>query len=265
MTLTDVFAASSVAARLRALLGSRRKTGVREVPSRTALRSRAPRPRAKPAKPAPEAPLTPKGEAVRERILAVALEAFARGGFKNATTRGIAAAAGVSLPALRYYFGGKDELYQACAEAVVDRYREKMEAIAREAQTMLAARPTPQAARAQLKALMHALVLLLTGSKEAPTWGRFIARQMNETGKGLEILQKQLWAPGIDLVARLICVLGDYDAASARIRAIWLISNAMTFQAGRPLLLQLTGWRQIGPDELKGLLAVIDRQIDEIA
>lgn len=234
---------------------------------RTASGSRKAPARAK-AKPLAQAQapleLTPKGEAVRERILAVALEAFARSGFKNATTREIVEAAGVSLPALKYYFGGKEDLYQACAEAVVDRYRAQMEDIADEARTMLASRPTPEAARAQLKELMHALAILLTASKEAPTWARFVARQMNETSKGLEILQKQLWAPGIDLVAQLIRVVGDFDATSARIRAIWLISNAMTFQAGRPLLLQLTGWRQIGAAELNALLAIIDRQIDEI-
>lgn len=235
---------------------------------RPALRSKASKspPRAKPAKPSTETPLalTPKGEAVRERILTVALEAFAHKGFKSATTREISDAAGVNLPALRYYFGGKEELYVACAEAVVARYRAQTDAAADQARTMLASRPSPDAARAQLKAIMHALATLLTGSKEAPIWGRFIARQMNDTSKGLEILQKQLWAPGIDLVARLISIIGDYDATHSRIRAIWLISNATTFQAGRPLLLQLTGWRQIGPDELKTLFSLIDRQIDEI-
>ncbi|MFT3725457.1 MAG: CerR family C-terminal domain-containing protein [Hyphomonadaceae bacterium] len=220
------------------------------------------------AKPAAEAQvalaLTPKGEAVRERILTVALEAFARNGFKNATTREIADAAGVNLPALQYYFGGKEDLYRACAESVVDRYRAQTDAIAEQALAVLASRPSAQAARVQLKALMHALAILLTGSKEAPTWAMFVARQMNETSKGLEILQKQLWSPGIDLVAQLISVAGDYDAASARIRAIWLISNATMFQPGRPILLQLAGWRQIGGGELKVLLAMIDRQIDEI-
>lgn len=230
--------------------------------SSTASRTRSP-PRAKPAKPAAEA-LTPKGEAVRERILTVALEAFARHGFKNATTREIVEAAGVSLPALKYYFGGKEDLYHACAEAVVNRYRAQMDGIAFEARAMLAARPSRDAARVQLKSLMHGLAILLTGSKEAPTWGRFIARQMNETSKGLETLQKQLWAPGIDLVSQLIRVVGDYDPTSARIRAIWLINNATTFQSGRGVITQLAGWRQIGPDELKTLLALIDRQIDEI-
>ena len=224
--------------------------------------------RARPANPAVEvqAPiaLTPKGEAVRERILTVALEAFARSGFKNATTREIVEAAGVSLPALKYYFGSKEDLYRACAEAVVGRYRAQTQEIADQARTMLASRPSPEAARAQLKALMRALAILLTGSKEAPIWGRFIARQTNETSEGLKILQKQLWAPGIELVAQLISAIGDHDATSARIRAIWLISNAMTFQGGHPILLKLTGWRQIGADELNVLLSVIDRQIDEI-
>jgi hypothetical protein len=36
------------------------------------------------------------------------------------------------------------------------------------------------------------------------------------------------------------------------------------FPPGRPILPQLAGWRQIGASELKILLAMIDRQIDEI-
>lgn len=240
------------------------------VQPRTAARAKKPKSLAgaKRAKPAAEAPaalaLTPKGEAARERILAVALEAFARSGFRNATTREIADAAGVNLPALQYYFGGKEDLYRACAESVVDHYRAQTDAIAERAFAVLASRPSPETARLQLKELMHALTILLTGSKEAPTWAQFIARQMNETSKGLEILQRQLWAPGIDLVAQLISVIGAYDATSARIRAIWLISNAITFQSGRPILLQLAGWRQLGAGELKALLAAIDRQIEEI-
>jgi TetR/AcrR family transcriptional regulator, regulator of cefoperazone and chloramphenicol sensitivity len=216
------------------------------------------------AEDAPATALSPKGEAVRDRILSVALEAFARAGFKNATTRAIVEAAGVSLPALRYYFGSKEDLYRACAEAVVSRYRTQMDGIGVQAVEMLAASPSPEAARVQLKALMRALATFLTGAPEAPTWGRFIVRQMSEAGEGLEILHTRLWAPGVKLVADLISVVGGYDETAARIRAIWLISNAMTFQAGRQVTLQLVGWRRIGAVELDALLKELDAQINEI-
>ena len=50
----------------------------------------------------------------------MATEAFSQCGYAAASTRNIAAAAGVRSPALNYYFGNKRGLYRACMEAVVD-------------------------------------------------------------------------------------------------------------------------------------------------
>src|SRR6204780_4233675 len=63
-----------------------------------------------------------KGEETKERILNAALAEFGNASFLTATTRGIAEAAGVSLPTLQYYFGSKEGLYLACAEAIVAQY-----------------------------------------------------------------------------------------------------------------------------------------------
>ena len=65
-----------------------------------------------------------KGEETRQRILDAALNAFGEASFKAVTTRRIAQAAGVSLPTLQYYFGDKEGLYRACAETIVERYRQ---------------------------------------------------------------------------------------------------------------------------------------------
>ena len=237
--------------------------------SKSALRSPGPRSpskakRATPAKDVPATALSPKGEAVRERILGVALEVFARAGFKNATTREIVEAAGVNLPALHYYFGSKEDLYRACAEAVVERYRTQMGGVREQALEMLRTNPSPEAARGHLQGRMRTLATFLTGAREAPTWGWFIARLMTNPGGGLEILQTRLWEPGVKLVADLISVVGGYNETAARMRAIWLISNAMTFQAGQQVSLQLVGWRRVGPAELDALLREMDAQIDEI-
>lgn len=68
----------------------------------TAMSRRRPTTTAAPA----VAPLTR-----RERILAAAIAAFARGGFQGASTREIAEEAGVTDPLLFYYFKSKADLY----------------------------------------------------------------------------------------------------------------------------------------------------------
>ena len=51
--------------------------------------------------------------ATRREILRAAEESFARLGFAGATTRKVAASAGVNIATLHYHFGGKEGLYRA--------------------------------------------------------------------------------------------------------------------------------------------------------
>ncbi|MCE5213025.1 MAG: TetR/AcrR family transcriptional regulator [Deltaproteobacteria bacterium] len=55
---------------------------------------------------------------VRERILKAAREVFTEYSFKQASTRMIAKQAGVEHPMIHYYFGSKENLFYAMAEAL---------------------------------------------------------------------------------------------------------------------------------------------------
>ncbi|WP_426574911.1 TetR/AcrR family transcriptional regulator [Aquihabitans sp. McL0605] len=55
----------------------------------------------------------PSADATRERILTAALDLFADLSYEGATTREIAARAGVSQPSLNYHFQSKEALWQA--------------------------------------------------------------------------------------------------------------------------------------------------------
>jgi TetR/AcrR family transcriptional regulator len=57
-------------------------------------------------------------DATRERILAVALDLFSELSFEGATTRDIAARAGVAQPLLNYHFSSKDELWRAAVDGL---------------------------------------------------------------------------------------------------------------------------------------------------
>jgi len=67
---------------------------------------------------------TQHGDATRARIVAAAVEAFARRGFEAASTREIAEAAGVEQGLLTYHYPSKDGLWRAAADRVFAVLRE---------------------------------------------------------------------------------------------------------------------------------------------
>jgi len=64
----------------------------------------------------------------RERILNSALAAFSENGFDGATTRDIAARAGVNQGLIKYYFDGKLKLWRAAVDRAFAELRETLEA-----------------------------------------------------------------------------------------------------------------------------------------
>jgi AcrR family transcriptional regulator len=60
----------------------------------------------------------PSAQATRDRIVAAATDLFSERSFDGASTRDIAAAAGVTQPLLNYHFRSKEELWQAAVDAL---------------------------------------------------------------------------------------------------------------------------------------------------
>lgn len=85
---------------------------------------------ASPSKPqSPRSAKTRAGEANVERILDVALTAFARYGLRGARIEEIATAAGMSKTNLLYYFNSKDALYTAVLSRTLDVWLEPLVAL----------------------------------------------------------------------------------------------------------------------------------------
>jgi len=66
--------------------------------------------------------LSSGGAQMRERLLEVALELFARHGYGGTTVSAIVAAAGVTQPMLYYYFKNKQALFEALVEQALISY-----------------------------------------------------------------------------------------------------------------------------------------------
>lgn len=207
-----------------------------------------------------------KGDETRQRVLDAALTAFGDAGFVAMTTRAIAESAGVSLPVLQYYFGGKEGLYRACAEAIVERYRGQTARAAEQAAEALREDCPAEAARAHLKSVIGALAGFLVGSKEAERWAQFVARELRDPGPAFEILYERLWRPGVELTARLIARILGRPASdqAARVQALLLISSLLAFRSGRGISLRTMRWSEIGPEELALVLDGLNSTIDAL-
>jgi TetR/AcrR family transcriptional regulator, regulator of cefoperazone and chloramphenicol sensitivity len=208
-----------------------------------------------------------KGGEARARILRAALAVFGEHGFKGGATRQIAEAAGVNLPALKYYFGGKQGLYLACAEEIVGRYQQRMLPLVTEAHAALGAPMSRADARHRLKAVLRSLAELLVGKGEAELWMAFVLKEMAEQGPAFDILYRQLWAPGVELTAGLIArALGQAETGPpARIRALLLISSLSAFSTARTVSLKFLDWPDARDQRFERLMEILDAQIDGLA
>src|SRR6202142_370597 len=80
----------------------------------------------------------PRGEETRARIIAAAMRLFGEKGYEGASTRDIAAAAGVNAPALQYYFDNKEGVLRACIEYIAERAWESLSGVVVEAERLIA-------------------------------------------------------------------------------------------------------------------------------
>ena len=208
-----------------------------------------------------------KGEETRRRILDVALRAFGEEGFTAVSTRRIAERAAVNLPALRYYFGGKQGLYLACAREIVGEYHVRMQTMQADLRRALDAGMTREAARANLKAVLRALVDVQIGSQRSAVWLSFVQREISEQGPAYALLFDNLWAPGVDLAADLVSrIRGEaVQSEAARLSALLLVSSFAAFGVARPIALKYLNWRGLDPDALERIKQALDEQVDRIS
>jgi TetR/AcrR family transcriptional regulator len=68
----------------------------------------------------PDRTTRPSADPTRDRILAAAVDLFAERSFDGATTREIAARAGVTQPLLNYHYRSKDELWRAGVDSLFE-------------------------------------------------------------------------------------------------------------------------------------------------
>jgi AcrR family transcriptional regulator len=194
-----------------------------------------------------------RGDEVRSRILLAAIELFGEQGFASASTRAIAARAGVNPPALQYYFHNKARLHQACGQYIVDRITGHLNAPMARAAQVIATADQPAVAEA-LWALLESVVDNSSNETEVPGWTRFLAQAALEaTDTSLALIRNDAVQPLFDAMAALIALAWRRPAAdeAARLAAVLLLSQTRAFGIQRAATLSMMDWADFADGRLE--------------
>ncbi|ANN67003.1 CerR family C-terminal domain-containing protein [Bordetella bronchialis] len=190
-----------------------------------------------------------RGDETRLRIIEAAIERFGEAGFSGASTRDIAAHAGVNAPALQYYFESKEGLYRACAEHIADSARAAFEPAMRQARAILDGAADADALIDAFVALQDAIADRMLQIPCGPDQRLFFAREQagHEPPIASDILQERLRKPLNDICLALVArITGtSMDDPKTMVRVFTLHGQLVVFHTAKRGLLSLLGWEQI--------------------
>jgi TetR/AcrR family transcriptional regulator, regulator of cefoperazone and chloramphenicol sensitivity len=205
-----------------------------------------------------------RGQRTRRKIIEAAIEMFGGLGYERTSTRAIARRAGVSLPALQYYFGGKEGLHRACAAYIVADVQERL------APALAAARRAleePRLPRRTLLALLRAVLepFLEGMATERPeSWVLFFTRAQSERGAAFDVLFERVAGTIVGLAAEIVSRILERtpDDPEALIRALSVVGQMALVRRGRPILLRVLNWPDFTGKRLRILRDALWKQIE---
>src|SRR5713226_914633 len=219
------------------------------------------------AKPGPRTSLPNRGEATRKKLIDAALRIFGAYGFDGASTRILADAAGANLAAIPYYFGGKEGLYRAAAEFVVESSRRELSPVIEQIDSAIAhGAVSREMARELLHELLDRFSALVIGSREADTWAGFVMREQLQPGAAFEIIydgmMRRITSAATKLVATIQKRAPDDPRAIIATQAI--LGQILIFRVGRAAALRTLGWKTFSANHLSLIRSVVGENVDRI-
>jgi TetR/AcrR family transcriptional regulator, regulator of cefoperazone and chloramphenicol sensitivity len=196
-----------------------------------------------------------RGDETRQRIISAAIQLFGERGFDGASTRDIAASAGVNAPALQYYFENKEGLYKACAEFIIHDLKTRFApAMRRAGHALKNGADAATLIDAYLGMQDITLDTVLTQAHAPRT--RLIGRELAGEAPNITstLLHRQMKQPVNKLLLSMLArIMGTSPNDSiTRIRLLTLKGQVLAFYYPPGACLEMLKWKEI--DAAKGAL-----------
>jgi AcrR family transcriptional regulator len=177
-----------------------------------------------------------------------------RHGYEATSTRQLAAAAGVNLAAIPYHFHGKEGLYRAVMQHVVDARNAVLSPYFERLQSLCA---DPAATRDTLvramRDMIHALAADVLGSNEAQDACQIMIQEQIAPTPAFDILYEGLFRQALCAWTSLVARLTGRDAAhpDTAPQAISLLGQIMIFRVGAVTVTRHLDTEAFTPDRVR--------------
>jgi AcrR family transcriptional regulator len=204
----------------------------------------------------------------RERLIEAGIDVFGQHGFEGASTRRLAAEAGVNIAAIPYYYGGKEGLYKAVVEQIVQRVRERLEPeIVAANDLAMREDATEGELIAGLQRLLTAMAIAIIGSPEAKRWARIVLQEQIKPSEAFEILFQGFFKRMLSACGALLARLTRLPAESEELifLAQAILGQVLIFRIGETALLRRLDSEQLTPGQVSKLAGLIAANVEAIA
>lgn len=206
-----------------------------------------------------------RGDETRRKIIDSAIALFGQHGFEGASTREIAAHAGVNAPALQYYFENKEGLYRACAEWIADESWQTFEPAILRAREVLANADASDDALIEAFTGIQMVVADRTFIKHnEPDARLFFAREQGggEPEIGSQILRERVRDPlnnvNLKLLERMTGMPADDPRTTVRLFSLY--GQFLLFHIARRSTLAKLQWDDIDEEKAAFVKASVQEQ-----
>jgi AcrR family transcriptional regulator len=218
--------------------------------------------------PPADRPCPERGDAARRKLIEAGLKVFSAMGYQAASTRKLAAEAGVNIAAIPYYFGSKEGLYLAVIGHILDYYRTGLGGSLSRIRQALADETTGWAEyRALLDEHMRTLIrfILQETQVRAQVSHIYIREQLDPTS-AFDRLYEGFIRDAQDTMAALVGkILGDaVPAIESRLLGQTMLGQISTFKLSRETILHDFGWDRYSGDGLAEIERIIMKNVDSI-
>jgi AcrR family transcriptional regulator len=198
------------------------------------------------------------GEA-RRKLIEAGINQFGRKGPDGTSTREIARAAGVNIAAIAYHFGGKQQLYLACAKYIAETVRDGVTARLGHAGDAIGAVP-------ELSRTLASIAEFMLANPRIADFVRFVMREQMEPSPAFDVLYATFMEP----MHKRLCGLwaaatgGDPESEHTKLKVFALVAQIFFFRLARAGALRRLGWAEIGPGEITAITTLAAESVEAL-
>jgi TetR/AcrR family transcriptional regulator, regulator of cefoperazone and chloramphenicol sensitivity len=209
-----------------------------------------------------------RGDVARKKLIEAGLKIYSEVGFRGASTRKLAATAGVNIAAIPYYFGSKEGLYLAVIDYIVDYYQKNLGGgLLKIRQTLKNKKTTCTECCALLDECMRMLVcVVLRESKECSQISRIYTREQLDPTSAFKRLYDGFIKDMRETLEALVATILEMDAHSSEIKLIieTLIGQVAIFRSSRTTVLHNMGWKNYGEERMADIERIVTFNVNAL-